>query len=68
MEIKTSKEIVLSAEDVENLIIKGLYHSQGLSGIFNIKFKVAREFSEKEGDYNFVFDGAEVKISENIQS
>jgi len=67
MEIKTSKEIVLSAEDVENLIIKGLYHSQGLSGIFNIKFKIARELSEKEGDYNFVFDGAEVKISENIR-
>jgi len=67
MEIKTSKEIVLSSEDVENLIIKGLYHSQGLSGIFNIKFKIARELSEKEGDYNFVFDGAEVKISENIR-
>ena len=46
----------MSDEDVKNAIIKYLYSNQGISGIFEIKFKK---------DCNYEFDGAEVTVDLN---
>lgn len=66
MEINNKTHIKLCPDDVKDLIIKSLYYSQGISGIFDIKFKVKREFrpaiDPHDSDYSFVFDGADITV------
>lgn len=56
MKINNKTHITMSDEDVKNAIIKYLYSNQGISGIFEIKFKK---------DCNYEFDGAEVTVDLN---
>jgi hypothetical protein len=66
MQIVDKKHITLSPSDVQDLIIKALYHTQGISGIFSVKFKIYREFRSgidpHDSDYIYVFDGADVTV------
>jgi hypothetical protein len=58
--------IEFSAKEVEELIIKSLYETQGISGITNIKFKNTRTFRPSENpqqsDYVYEFDGIEIMV------
>jgi hypothetical protein len=59
----------MSDEDVKDAIIKHLYHNQGLSGIFTVKFKLRKRSypSVNPQDINYVdeFDGAEIQVDLN---
>jgi hypothetical protein len=69
MEMNKKLHITMCAEDVKDSIIKNLYYSQGISGIFDVKFKTKREFYKgidpHDSDYRWVFDGAEIIIDLN---
>jgi hypothetical protein len=69
MKITDKMHISLSVEDVKDLLIRQLYHSQGISGIFNVKFKIAKQkiSSQHSQDCNCVgeFDGAEIIVDLN---
>ena len=69
MKINNKKHISLTAEDVKDLLIKQLYHSQGISGIFKIDFKIVRQAipSQYPQDSNYIniFDGAEITVDLN---
>ena len=67
----------MSDEDVKDAIIKYLYQNQGLSGIFDVKFKIVNKFDVKfkivnkpikatigEMDH-YEFDGAEITVDLN---
>ena len=66
MKIHNKTHITLSSNDVKDMIIKQLYHNQGISGIFDVKFKIEREFRKgidpHDSDYIFIFNGAEVTV------
>jgi hypothetical protein len=62
MKITDKTHISLSAEDVKDLLIKQLYHSQGISGIFDVKFKIAKR---QDCDRLSEFDGAEIIVDLN---
>jgi hypothetical protein len=58
----------MSDEDVKDAIIKYLYHNQGLSGIFDVKFKIVNKpIGTNPRDYmnHWVFDGAEIEVDQN---
>lgn len=61
--------ITMCSDDVKDSIIRNLYYSQGISGIFDINFKVKREFyksiNPQDSDYRLVFDGAEIVVDLN---
>jgi hypothetical protein len=69
MKIISSSEIHLSTEDIQDLIVKGLYDSQGITGISDIKFVIDRRFftadNPNNSDYYFVFNGANIRIYQN---
>lgn len=69
MKINNKTHITMSDEDVKDAIIKYLYHSQGISGIFYVDFKIKREFYKgidpHDSDYRWIFDGAEITIDLN---
>lgn len=61
--MKTNKQtIILNEDELKDLIIKALYHSQGLSGIFDVKFIISRHFSPSLGDYKYECDGATITV------
>jgi hypothetical protein len=67
MEISNKIHISLCAEDVKDMVIKQLYHSQGISGIFDIKFKIVNKPIKSvigEMDH-YIFDGAEIIVNLN---
>lgn len=59
----------MTSEDVKNAIIKYLHRSQGISGIFDVQFKLRQRAipSQYPQDCNYVteFDGAEIIIDLN---
>lgn len=59
----------MTSEDVKDAIIKHLYHNQGISGIFDIQFKLKKRVvtSRHPQDYNYVeeFNGAEITVDLN---
>lgn len=61
----------MCAEDVKDSIIKNLYYSQGISGIFDVTFKVRQKPipSQHPQDCNYIweFSGAEIIIDLNEQ-
>lgn len=69
MQIQDKKHIVLTAEDVKDMLIKQLYHSQGISGIFDVKFKIGKRQipSQYPQDCTYIdeFYGAEITVDEN---
>jgi hypothetical protein len=68
MKINNKKHISLTAEDVKDLLIKQLYHSQGISGIFDVKFKIVNKpigTNIRDSMDHWVFDGAEVVVDLN---
>lgn len=56
-------------EDIKDSIIKNLYYSQGISGIFDITFKLKQRQipSQHPQDSNHVWDfaGAEITVDLN---
>ena len=69
MKVNNKAHVTLSDEDVKDAIIKYLYQNQGLSGIFDVKFKLRQRPipSQYPQDCNYVteFDGAEVMVDLN---
>lgn len=69
MKIDKKMHITLCAEDVKDAIVKNLYYSRGIGGIFDVNFKVKREFYKgtdpHDSDYRWIFDGAEVVVDLN---
>ena len=68
MKINNKKHISLTTEDVKDLLIQQLYHSQGISGIFDVKFKIVNKpigLNIRDNMDHWVFDGAEIVIDTN---
>lgn len=68
MKVNNKTHVTLSDEDVKTAIVKYLYLNQGLSGIFNVQFKVVNKpIGVSTRDYmdHWVFDGAEVTVDLN---
>ena len=69
MKVNNKTHITLTDTDVKNAIVKYLYRSQGLSGIFDVQFKLRKRPipSQYPQDCNYVteFDGAEVTVDLN---
>jgi hypothetical protein len=69
MKANNKTHVTLTEADVKNAIIKYLYRSQGLSGIFDVTFKLRKRPipSQYPQDCNYVteFDGAEVVVDLN---
>lgn len=71
MKINNKKHISLTSEDVKDMLIKQLYHSQGISGIFKVDFKIVRQTIPSQSQYpqdsNYIniFDGAEITVDLN---
>lgn len=73
MIIKFNQEIVLTPDEIRDILIRYLYSNHNLSGIFDIKF-VVKNKPIPSGIYpgdsidRWVFDGAEIKVSTNESS
>ncbi len=68
MKINNKTHITMSDEDVKDAIIKYLYQNQGLSGIFDIKFKIVNKpTGTNNRDYidSWIFNGAEITVDLN---
>jgi hypothetical protein len=69
MKISNKKHITLTVEDTKDLLIKQLYDSQGISGIFDVKFKLTQRQipSQYPQDCHYVteFDGVEITVNLN---
>jgi hypothetical protein len=59
----------MSDEDIKDAIIKYLYQNQGLSGIFDIEFKLKKvafpSQYPQDCNYRTEFDGAEITVDLN---
>lgn len=68
MKINNKTHITMSDEDVKDAIIKYLYQNQGLSGIFDVKFKVVNKpigVTIRDSMDHWEFDGAEITVDLN---
>ena len=68
MEMSKKIHITMCPSDVQDAIIKNLYYSQGISGIFDVKFKVVNKpigVTIRDNMDHWVFDGAEITIDLN---
>ncbi len=68
MKINDKKHISLTAEDVKTMLVKQLYESQGISGIFDVKFKVVNKpigLNTRDNMDHWIFDGAEITVDLN---
>lgn len=69
MEMNKKIHIAMCPEDIKDSIIKNLYYSQGISGIFDINFKLKQRQipSQHSQDCSYVweFAGAEVTVDLN---
>jgi len=69
MKVNNKAHVSLTVDDVKDAIIKYLYQSQGLSGIFDVQFNLRKRAipSQYPQDCNYVteFDGAEVTVDLN---
>jgi hypothetical protein len=72
VQIHNKKHITLSANDVKDAIIRHLYRNQGISGIFDIEFKLKKvafpSQYPQDCNYRTEFDGAEVTVDLNEQN
>lgn len=62
MNLKITKEIILTETEIKDIIIKHLHLNYALNGIFDVDFIV-----EKKSYPHYItqFSGAKVRISEN---
>jgi hypothetical protein len=69
MKINNKTHITMSDQDVKDAIIKYLYHNQGLSGIFDVEFKLKKvafpSQYPQDCNYRTEFDGAEITVDLN---
>lgn len=69
MKINSKQHISMTSNDVKDAIIKHLYRNQGISGIFDIEFKLKKVafLSQYPQDCNYrtEFDGAEITVDLN---
>lgn len=69
MKINNKTHITMSDEDVKDAIIKYLYQNQGISGIFDVKFKIVNEpiptHNYIDSIDHWVFGGAEITVDLN---
>lgn len=68
MKVNNKTHVTLTEADVKNAIIKYLYRSQGLSGIFDVQFKVVNKpirLDYRDSMDHWIFDGAEVTVDLN---
>lgn len=68
MKINNKTHITMSDEDVKDAIIKYLYQNQGLSGIFDVQFKVVNKpigVTIRDNIDKWVFDGVEITVNLN---
>jgi hypothetical protein len=68
MKINNKTHITMTDIDVKDAIIRHLYRNQGISGIFDVKFKIVNKpIGTNTRDYmdHWVFDGAEITVDSN---
>jgi hypothetical protein len=69
MKINNKTHITLTDEDVKTAIVKYLSDNQGLSGIFDIEFRIKNNpiptHNYRDSIDHWVFDGAEVTVDLN---
>lgn len=69
MNLKITKEIDLTANEIKDIIVKYLHLNYNLDGIFDIDFNLGKNFypSQYPQDSHFTYElvGAKVRISEN---
>jgi len=62
MNLKITKEIILTDVEVRDIIVRYLHDHHGLSGIFDVDFIVEKKSYPY---YITKFSGAKVRVSEN---
>ena len=66
--IKFTKHVTLTSDEIKDIIIKHLHKNFNLSGIFDIQFNIGKKsypsIYAKNCNYD-ILTGADVKISEN---
>lgn len=70
MDIKFTKEVSLSEDDIKDIIIKYLHQHYNLSGIFDINFLIVNKPIPSTIYFHdtidqWVFNGAKIRVSEN---
>ena len=69
MKINSKQHISMTVNDVKDAIIKHLYRNQGISGIFDVEFKLKKvafpSQYPQDCNYRTEFDGAEITIDLN---
>ena len=68
MKINSKQHISMTVNDVKDAIIRHLYRNQGISGIFDVKFKVVNKpigLNTRDNMDHWVFDGAEITVDLN---
>ena len=69
MKLNSKLHISMDDEEVKNALIKFLYDDKGISGIFDVKFKLRKRqipsHHPQDCDYVTEFDGAEITVDLN---
>ena len=69
MKINSKQHISMTVNDVKDAIIRHLYHNQGISGIFDVEFKLKKvtfpSQYPQDCNYRTEFDGAEITVDLN---
>lgn len=69
MKVNNKAHVTLNENDVKDAVIKYLYQNQGLSGIFDVQFKLRKRSIPSQHprncSYVYEFDGAEIMVDLN---
>ena len=69
MKINSKQHKSMTVNDVKDAIIKHLYRNQGISGIFDVEFKLKKvafpSQYPQDCNYRTEFDGAEITVDLN---
>jgi hypothetical protein len=69
MKINSKQHISMTVNDVKDAIIRHLYRNQGISGIFDVEFKLKKvafpSQYPQDCNYRTEFDGAEITVDLN---
>jgi len=68
MKINSKQHISMTVNDVKDAIIRHLYHNQGISGIFDVEFKIINKptgTNSRDHIDHWVLDGAEITVDLN---
>jgi hypothetical protein len=70
MIIKSNQEVILTPDEIRDILIAHLHSNHNISGIFDVKFVVknkpipSRQYPQDSID-RWVFDGVQVWVNEN---